>query len=305
MKELLSQKVAGHVHGIYHPGMMEWHYEHGLVIMACLKADPSLYQWAYDLYNPLISSDGTIMTYREGEFNLDQINPGRNLFTLYENSSEERFMLAAQRLRNQLRNQPRTLSGVFWHKEIYPWQIWLDGLYMEGPFYAQYSQLTDDTAGLDDVVNQLSITFETLRDPKTGLLYHAYDESRGQRWSDINTGLSPHFWSRAMGWYCMAVLDVLDYLPADHPGRDILEKIIRQLIPAILKVQDSVTGMWFQVLDEPDRVGNYLETSGTSMFVYTLLKALRVGIADDKEYKKAALKAFEGMKSRYLDSEYR
>ncbi|MFA6845333.1 MAG: glycoside hydrolase family 88 protein, partial [Sphaerochaetaceae bacterium] len=132
----------------------------------------------------------------------------------------------------------------------------------------------------------------------------AYDESRGQRWSDINTGLSPHFWSRAMGWYCMAVLDVLDYLPTDHPGRNILEKIIRQLIPAILKVQDSVTGMWFQVLDEPDRVGNYLETSGTSMFIYTLLKALRVGIVDNKEYKKAALKAFEGMKNRYLDNEY-
>ncbi|MCH3907311.1 MAG: glycoside hydrolase family 88 protein [Sphaerochaeta sp.] len=305
MHEPLSLQMARHVQEIYRPGMMKWHYEHGLVIMASLAADPALFSWAYQLYDPMIAQDGTIATYREGEFNLDQINAGRNLFTFYEKTGEQRFIAASRILRDQLAHQPRTKSGVFWHKEIYPWQIWLDGQYMEGPFYAQYSQFTNDTQGMDDVVTQLVTTFHTLRDPKTGLLYHAYDESRGMRWSDPKTGLSPHFWGRAMGWYGMAVLDVLDYLPKDHPGRSALGDIIRSYISAIRKVQDPESGMWYQVLDQGKREGNYLETSATSMFVTILLKARRLGITTDPTDKDAALKAFNGMKQRYLANDLR
>lgn len=305
MQEPFSFQMAQHVKGIYHPGMMKWHYEHGLVIMACLEADPSLFSWAYGLYDPMIARDGSIVTYREGEFNLDQINPGRNLFTLYRKTGEQRFLDAARLLRSQLEHQPRTKSGIFWHKGIYPWQVWLDGQYMEGPFYAQYSQLTDDRKGMEDVVRQLKTTYRLLRDPESGLLYHAYDESRGMRWADEKTGLSPHFWGRAMGWYCMAVLDVLDYLPEGYSGREDLHAIIRSLIPSIRSVQDSESGMWYQVMDEGSRKGNYLETSATSMFVYTLLKAHRMGITNDPEDTKAATKAFEGMKIRYLDKDFR
>lgn len=303
MEELLSLQMARHVEAIYHPGMMKWHYEHGLVIMACLEADPSCYDWAYALYDPMIKEDGSIATYREGEFNLDQINAGRNLFTFYKRSGEERFLLAAQRLHEQLQHQPRTKSGVFWHKEIYPWQIWLDGLYMEGPFSAEYDQLTNDEKGQDDIVNQLKVTYETLKDEKTGLLYHAYDESRGMRWSDPKTGLSPHFWGRAMGWYCMACLDVLDYLPAESEGTETIKGIIKQLVPAFLNYQDKETGMWYQILDEGGRKGNYLETSATSMFVYTLLKAARKGIIAKQPATQAAQKAFDGMKQKYLNKD--
>jgi len=299
MHEPLSLAMAHHVSEMYHGDMMLWHYEHGLVIGACLMADPGLFQWAYDLYDPIIAQDGAIATYHEHDYNLDQINPGRNLFTLYERTGQKRFMLAAGRLRDQLSRQPRTMSKLFWHKAIYPWQVWLDGLYMEGPFYARYCNLTGDEKGLDDVAGQLAKVFELFRDPVTGLLYHAYDESRGMRWSDERTGLSPHFWGRAMGWYCMAVLDVLDSLPQDHPKRESLKDILRSLVTAILKVQDPESGMWFQILDQGGREGNYLETSATSMFIYTLLKSIRTGITT--EGKDEASKAFESMKVRYLD----
>lgn len=298
MNDKLSLRMARHVQAVYRPGMMKWHYEHGLVIMASLEADPEAFSWAYDMYDPMIARDGTIATYREGEYNLDQINAGRMLFQLYDKTKEERFRKAADKLRNQLRNQPRTNTGVFWHKEIYPWQIWLDGLYMEGPFYAEYCMRDDDEEGKKDIVRQLEITYETLHDPKTGLLFHAYDESRGMRWSDPHTGCSPHVWGRALGWYCMACLDVLDYIP-NQKG---IEDILKDLIPRIQKNQDTESGMWYQVMDEGDRKGNYLETSASSMFAYTFLKATRKQIITDTQTKEAAQKSIEGIKARYLDA---
>lgn len=299
----LSLAIAKSVESYYRPGMMLWHYEHGLVLYASLKSaeyhkNDSVYPWVYSMYDSLIGQDGAIATYREGEFNLDQINAGRALFKLYDESGEERFMKAADRLRSQLVHQPRTKCGVYWHKEIYPWQIWLDGLYMQGPFNAEYAKRHADVQELDDVINQLVITYNTLKDSKTGLLYHAYDESRGQRWSDIETGLSPHFWSRSIGWYAMALLDVLDYTPADHPRRGELEEIIRKLAPAIAAFQQE-SGMWYQVPDCADSVGNYLETSGTSMFAYFYFKGVRKGILD-KKYIENAKKAVDGIKRIYL-----
>ena len=281
----LSLAIAKSVESYYRPGMMLWHYEHGLVLYASLRSaewhkDDSIYPWVYSMYDRLIGPDGTIATYREGEYNLDQINAGRALFPLYDRSGEERFALASDRLRSQLIHQPRTRSGVYWHKEIYPWQIWLDGLYMQGPFNAEYAKRHDDADELDDVLNQLILTYETLRDEKTGLLYHAYDESRGQRWSDIETGLSPHFWSRSIGWYGMALLDVLDYTPSDHPKRARINEIVRSLAEALVPFQ-SESGLWYQVPDCQDSVGNYLETSGTSMFAYLYYKGVRKGILDE------------------------
>jgi len=301
----LSRRMADSVIGRYRPGMMKWHYEHGLVIMAAMRVgetckDSSYYDWGYSMYNPLISDTGAIATYREGEFNLDQINAGRNLFCFYGESGEERFKLAADRLKSQLKRQPRTLAGPYWHKEIYPWQIWLDGLYMQGPFNVEYSATFGDDGAFDDVCRQLLVTHEKLLDPKTGLLYHAWDESRGQRWSDIDTGCSPHFWGRAIGWYCMAILDVLDYLPEGHVRIPELKSVLRKLLASILKFQDP-SGMWWQVVDEAGRKGNYLETSASSMFCYSLFKASRLGILDDVESCIAAAKrGMQGIRGKYL-----
>ncbi|MGE4583143.1 MAG: glycoside hydrolase family 105 protein [Sphaerochaeta sp.] len=302
--EHLSLAMAESVVARYKPSQMRWHYEHGLVIHSCLLVAqvydlPQMAQWAYSMYDPMISQDGHISTYRMGEYNLDQINAGRNLFALYDQTKEQRFLLAAKLLKQQLQSQPRTLSGVFWHKEIYPWQIWLDGVYMQGPFNAQYCRLSGDVSGFDDIVQQVITVFQLLRDPKTGLLYHAYDESRGQRWSDLETGLSPHFWGRAIGWYCMAILDILDYLPAAHPKRDELGRILCTVLDALLLFQHA-GGMWYQVVDKAAEQGNYLETSCTAMYAFSLLKAVRTQVADNMQYRVQALKAIEGIKSTYL-----
>ena len=306
-KELpLSLQMVKSVEKRYRPGMMRWHYEHGLVLFASLLAgdyhkDESVYPWVYSMYDRLILDDGTILTYREGEYNLDQINAGRALFTLADRSGEERFKLAQDRLSSQLKTQPRCHNGVFWHKEIYPWQIWLDGLYMEGPFNAEYAYRHNDSQGIDDVLDQLIVTYETLKDPTTGLLKHAFDESRGQRWSDIVTGLSPHYWSRSMGWYLMACIDVLDFVSKDNPKRERVIKIVKDFSANLLKYQDEC-GMWYQVTDLPDREGNYLETSATSMFAFSFYKGVRLGYLDP-EYISSADKAIEGIKRLYLTEE--
>ena len=299
----LSLQMVKSVEKRYRPGMMRWHYEHGLVLFASLKAadfhkDDSVYPWVYSMYDCLIGDDGTIATYREGEYNLDQINAGRALFVLEDRSGEKRFKLAQDRLKSQLNTQPRCLNGVYWHKEVYPWQIWLDGLYMEGPFNVEYASRHNDPNAINDVIKQLETTYETLKDEKTGLLYHAFDESRGQRWSNEITGLSPHFWSRSIGWYMMAVVDVLDFIPSNHPERDNLIAIVKNLANDILPFQDE-SGMWYQVTDQGTREGNYLETSGTSMFAYSILKGVRLGYLSD-QLVPYAIKAIDGIKRLYL-----
>ena len=302
----LAERISESVRSWYRPGMMKWHYEHGLVIMAALRLsedrkDPSLSEWARSMYDPMIADNGDISTFRKGEFNLDQINPGRNLLSLYRLYGEKKYLLAARNLMDQLYDQPRCLeSRVFWHKEIYPWQIWLDGLYMQSPFRAEYALLEGDDDLFDDVVMQLERTFHIMRDGKTGLLYHCFDESRGMKWSNDNTGLSLNFWLRSIGWYAMAVADVLDYLPAGHGKRDLLISIYCSIMEAICKYQDT-SGMWYQVPDQGDREGNYLETSGTSMFAYCLFKGARLGYLEDKAgaIEKGRM-ALDGIRSRYL-----
>lgn len=299
----LSLEIVNSVRKRYKSGMMRWHYEHGLMLYASLKVaskygDETIFPWVYSLYSPLINEDGSISTYRLGEFNLDQINAGRSLFELFDRTKEIRFMKAVFNLVSQLDKQPRCLNGVYWHKQIYPWQIWLDGLYMQGPFQAEYSKRFSDMERLDDVIKQLNTTYSVLNDRNTGLVYHAWDETKGQRWSDPKTGLSPHFWSRSIGWYMMALTDVISFLDIDDPRRDELVKKLNALLDSLLKYQDE-KGLWWQVTDQKDREGNYLETSSTSMFSYVIYRGIRMGYLDDS-YMAYADKAIEGIKKLYL-----
>ena len=301
----LSLALVQSVRKRYTPGMMVWHYEHGHVLLASLVSaeehgDDTVYPWVYSMYDRLVHDDGSIDTYRQGEYNLDMVNAGRALFRLAGRSGEERFMKAAERLHRQLESQPRCHNGVYWHKEIYPWQIWLDGLYMEGPFKAEYASIHGVAGDFDDIVRQIIVTNDVMRDPDTGLLYHCFDESRGMKWSDDVTGLSPHFWSRSIGWYMMAIIDVLDYLPQDQGGRERLIGILQSLVDAVLRYQTD--GMWYQVTDQVGREGNYLETSGSSMFAYSILKGTRLGYLDPSLRGKG-LEAVEAIRDRYLTEE--
>ncbi len=281
----------------------KWSYTNGLVLKAAQEVyeetnKEEYYDYIYDFADTLITAEGDIRTYKLSDQNLDMLNSGNVLLYLYPKTKEERFLIALQTLRSQIETQPRTSDGGFWHKKRYTEQMWLDGLYMGEPFYAHYTQMYSDGAesdkAYDDVVHQFDLIQEHAYDPKTGLLYHGWDSSKEQKWANKETGTSPHFWSRALGWYGMAMVDVLDYLPEDHPGREKIINYLNEFAKAVTKYQDKESGLWYQVLDQGDREGNYLEASGTAMFSYTFAKAAKKGYLP-QEYMKVAEKAYNGI----------
>lgn len=261
-----------------------WDYEQGLVLKALERvwertADARYYTYILHDINRYVSLNGSIRTYRADEYNLDNMPGGRVLLMLagQTEAGRETYRKAADTLRAQLARQPRTKEGGFWHKQRYPDQMWLDGLFMAAPFYAEYGALYGQPANFDDVARQFALIEKHLVDPKTGLLYHGYDESRQQKWANPQTGQSPNLWGRSIGWYAMALVDVLDQFPADHPQRAALVGHLQRLMPAVVRYQDKASGCWYQVVDQGARKGNYPEASASSMFVYALAKGVRMG----------------------------
>lgn len=276
-----------------------WSYTHGLVSQAMLElweftGDERYYNYAKKYVDELVDENGIIKTYKKTDYNIDKINSGKILFVLFENTGDERYKIAMDSLREQLKEHPRTRIGGFWHKKRYPHQMWLDGLYMGGPFYVRYAVTYDEPESLDEAVRWYINMEKVARDPETGLLYHAWDESREQAWADPETGCSPNFWGRGVGWYAMALVDVLDYLPSDHPAYDSIIAITNRLAAAVVQFQDEDSGAWYQVLDQGNREGNYLEGSVSAMLSYFLLKAVNKSYIDKDLYSDAAKKAFEG-----------
>ena len=277
-----------------------WSYTQGLVAQAFLQlwektGDQTFFDYAKAYADAMINSDGSINDYKKQDFNLDNLNPGKILFTLYDQTHEKKYLMALDTLRDQIKCQPRTNQGGFWHKKIYPHQMWLDGLYMGGPFYAQCGKVFHEPKDFDDVARWILLITRKTRDPKTGLLYHGWDESHQQKWSDPKTGLSQNFWGRGMGWYGMALVDVLDFLPEDHPKRDSIIDCVKLMAEAIVRVQDDSTGIWYQVLDKGHKKGNYLEGSVSCMFTYFLLKSIDKGYIDSDKYRPVAEKAYQGI----------
>jgi unsaturated rhamnogalacturonyl hydrolase len=277
----------------------KWTYDQGVFLeglrQVYLKTgDKKYYNYIKTNIDQFIQPDGKIKTYKFSDFNIDNVNTGKSLLFLYNSTKDAKYKIAADTLRKQLASQPRTKSGGFWHKKIYPFQMWLDGLYMGEPFYAQYSKLFNSSKDFDDIALQFILIEKQTRDEKTGLLYHAWDESKQMKWADPVTGRAPNFWSRAMGWYAMALVDVLDFIPKNNPNRGEIIKIIQRLAEAVIKVQDEKTGIWYQIPNMPDRKGNYLEASASCMFTYALTKGVNKGYLD-KKYIGACKKAFEGI----------
>lgn len=277
-----SQRIANSALSRYDLTQSQWHYKHGLLF----KGVYHLWQQTGDgrygdnlvaYVDNFVQADGRIRTYTLEEYNIDQINPGKLLFPLYQATGRAAYRQAIELLRNQLRSHPRTYEGGLWHKQIYPYQMWLDGIYMASPFLAEYAVTFDEPATLDDVAFQIIRLEKHTRDPHTGLLYHGWDESRQQPWANPITGCSPHFWSRAMGWYLMALVDVLELFPPDHPACAEFLVILERLLTAVTPFQDSATGLWWQVMNQGNRPGNYLEASGTAMIIYAMAKGVRQG----------------------------
>jgi unsaturated rhamnogalacturonyl hydrolase len=259
-----------------------WSYDMGVILKGIEglwmnSANPTYYNYILKQMDFFVQEDGTIKYYKPDEFNIDHINNGKLLLTLYRVTQKEKYLKAAKLLRQQLQNHPRTKDGSFWHKKIYPNQVWLDGLFMAQPFYAEYAMLAKQDSCFDDIADQLIRIEKQTRDLKTGLLYHAYDDSKEMAWANKTTGCSPHFWGRAMGWYANALVDVLDFFPEQNPKRKDIIAILNRLVIALEKQQDKATGLWYDVLayDGPDKEKNYFEASASSQFVYAIAKGVR------------------------------
>jgi unsaturated rhamnogalacturonyl hydrolase len=241
-----------------------------------------------------VQEDGTIKGHKLSNYNIDRVRPGLNMLELYKRTGDEKYKIAIETLVKHMEGQPRTNAGGFWHKKVYPYQMWLDGLYMASPFLARYAHDFNQPKWFDEVTFQLQEVYKRTLDHKTGLVYHAWDESKEQRWCNPETGQSKHFWSRATGWYFMALVDVLDYLPENHSGIESIISILQDLSEAVLHVQDKESGLWYQVLDQGKREGNYLEASGSAMIIYAFAKGAKKGYLD-KKYLKIATKSFDGL----------
>lgn len=296
---LWSLRTAASALRRYATSQSRWHYKDallfaGIQLMAEHTGEAFYWDSLQTYVDGFVDAAGAIRTYRLDEFNIDNIRPGNLLFPLYEKTGDERYRTAIFHLREQLRQQPRTGEGGFWHKQIYPYQMWLDGIYMGSPFLARFGLTFDEPEALDDVAFQIATIEHHTRDAVTGLLYHGWDESRQQRWASPETGCSPHFWSRAIGWYVMALVDVLGIFPPDHPACSDFVAILERTIAAVARVQDEATGLWWQILDQKDRPGNYLEASGTSMYVYAINRGVRNGYLD-ASWQAVANRGFQGL----------
>lgn len=284
-----------------------WDYIDGCMIKAILEMytitkDEKYFAFADAFIDAKVFEDGTIDGYKVEEKNIDNVNAGKTLFELYDLTGKEKYLKAIELIYSQIKDMPRTEAGNFWHKNIYPNQVWLDGMYMGQPFYMEYETRFNNKKNYDDIYNQFKNVIEIMRDPKTGLYYHAYDASREMFWCDKVTGLSQNFWLRALGWYSMALLDTLD--KADKSEEKIcslLKDAFADLMDAMLKYQDE-SGMWYQVVNFGGMDRNYLETSGSSIMAYALLKGVRLGYLPEK-YAEYGRKAFEGVCERYLTTD--
>ena len=284
---------------------LKWDYCHGLELQAFLDLyeftnDKKYFDYALAYADTMIHEDGSIETYKIGAYNIDHVNTGKMLFRLYDYSQDEKIKKAIDLLRSQLDTHPRNEDGGFWHKDIYPHQVWLDGVYMGTPFLVEYASRYDRPQDFQDGINQIRMAARHTYDPSNGLYRHACDVSRQMFWADKATGLSKHSWGRAMGWYAMGIVDALDFIPENEPERDTVLVILNNIATQLKRIQDEKTGLWYQVLDRSGDKGNYLESSCSGMFLYALLKAIRIGYID-ASYLDVAEKAYNGYKKEFIE----
>ena len=302
IEESSPQRTAWNIEKARRGEAATWNYIDGCMLGALLEIakvrhDRRYSDFVESFVDSFIGENGDIRTWKKEKQTLDDINEGRVLFPLYEMTGKEKYRLAAQQLQDALKEQPRTHEGSFWHKAIYPNQVWLDGIYMAQVFAALYQKYMGD-GDYSDVIHQLNTVRERMYDADKRLYYHGYDASRSAFWADPVTGLSKSFWLRAMGWFACALVDLCEILQGTDEAA-VVGGLLREMLEGVSACADSETGMYWQVVDQPGREGNYLETSGSSMIAYAMLKGARLGVMP-KEYAAKGLKTFDGIVNRYL-----
>ena len=296
------ERTAWNVEKLRQGKPADWNYIDGCMITALLSmweitGDGRYFDFAERFIDAFVAADGTIRTYDPDKRSLDDINEGRVLFELYARTGKEKYKKAAQYLHEQLMLQPRTFEGSFWHKRIYPNQVWLDGVYMAQPFAALYEKHFGG-GEYGDTLRQIRLVRDRMRDERTGLYYHGYDASRKAFWADARTGRSQNFWLRAIGWFSVALADLLEIIPAGEERSELAE-IFTALMESVARYADQATGMYYQVVDKAGERGNYLESSGSSMLAYAMLKGARLGALPDS-FADLGRKTFDGIVKKYL-----
>jgi unsaturated rhamnogalacturonyl hydrolase len=289
-----------------------WHYDIGLVLSGFESVwrrtgDRRYLDYVKANVDPLVGPGGVIKGYEPEKYMLDDVNMGKVLFALYaearDAADKERYRQALHALRAQLATQPRTSDGGFWHKQIYPHQIWADGVFMASPFLARFAAVFGEPAALDDAIQEVLLAEKHLRDAKTGLLFHGWDEQKKERWANPTTGRSSQLWGRGVGWYAMGVADLLAEMPKDHPKRAAVVAVLRRLAAAIARVQDKDSGVWWQVLDAGGQPRNFKEASASAMFVYALTKGVKNGWLDRKKFAPVAARGYAGTVKLFVSAD--
>lgn len=307
MEKSTPERPVWNIEKILQGKTSEWNYIDGCMIKAVLEMygitkEKRYLEFADGFIDYRVREDGSIDGYDVEELNIDNVNAGKTLFELYDLTGKEKYRKAIDLVYSQIEKMPRTKEGNFWHKNIYPNQVWLDGLYMCQPFYMEYETRYNGKKNCGDIYGQFETVVNCMRDSETGLYYHAYDSSREMFWCDKVTGLSQNFWLRALGWFSMALLDTMDKADkADVAEIGKMKRVFQDLIDSMVKYQDG-SGMWYQVVNLGGMKGNYLETSGSAIFAYAILKGVRLGYLEES-YKACGVKAFEGICERYLNVE--
>ena len=284
------------------PARNGWEYNTGIVLFGMSKmydrsGDPRYLAYIRRWVDSYVDEQGKLGWNQERTHNLDYIQPANLILFLYERTGEDRYKIAARTVREAIDKIPRNKDGGFWHKSIYPNEMWIDGIYMAGPFLMRYGALVGDTDVSQQIaVDQALLVARHCFDQNSGLLYHAWDQDRNAAWANKATGVSPVFWSRGMGWYVMALVDILELLPASHPGYPELHRLLRETVRGLSRVQDPKTGLWFEVLDQGKRRDNWIETSSSGMFIYAIRKAVSLGLID-ATYMAVAERAWKGLQA--------
>jgi unsaturated rhamnogalacturonyl hydrolase len=309
----LSKRMADTVierwpEGHFAPAGAPWHWNYelgtlleGMDAVWYASANGEYFRYIKRSVDQFVGADGSISTYDASENSLDNILLGRQLLLLYGVTQDKRYYKAAVALRQQLAQQPKNASGGFWHKKIYPNQMWLDGLYMAEPFYAEYAAEFQEPQDFAEITRQFALIDQHARDARTGLLYHGWEETKQQPWANRETGASPTFWARGVGWYLMALVDTLPRYPENDPGRAELLAILQRTAAAVARYQDSESGLWYQVLDKPGAQGNYFESSAACMFTYALAKGARLGYLP-RAYEQNAERGWRGIQTHFVQT---
>ena len=294
----------------YHPYKDgRWCYEDGCTLKGCIElykaeGDPFYRRFVLDYLDNAVQADGNIPSYITKQYSIDDINCGKALFFALDETGEEKYRKAIEFHMDRLRRHPRCVCGSFWHKETYPNQVWLDGLYMAQPFYAEYEARFDKNANLADIVAQFRTVRAHLFNEEKGLNYHGWDESLQQPWCDKVTGLSPNFWLRSTGWYLMALVDCIELVDEQlYEHYRALVDIFRESVTGILRWQDEKSGLFYQVIDRADVEGNYLETSGTAMIACAIMKGARLGVLNAEKYLPIGRDIFERLTEAKLQEQ--